>query len=98
MSFKNPPRDCLSKAYEALPVPLGNGRRGGFDIYSCHFQSNPEQVKYTKALWERIRREFPELRIYRFLEMPVGPHLVATIEFNIFTPAQFGAFILWLTV
>lgn len=40
----------------------------------------------------------PELRIYRFWDKPVGPHTVAMFEVNIFTPAQFGAFIPWLVI
>lgn len=40
----------------------------------------------------------PELRIYRFFDRPVGPHPVAMFEVNIFTPAQFGAFIPWLVI
>ncbi|CAG8373533.1 unnamed protein product [Penicillium salamii] len=62
------------------------------------YQNNPEQVTFAKALWERIRREFPELRIYRFWDRPIGPHPVAMFEVNLFTPAQFGAFIPWLVI
>lgn len=40
----------------------------------------------------------PELRIYRFWEVPIGPHPVAMFEVNLFTPAQFGAFIPWLVI
>jgi len=40
----------------------------------------------------------PELRIYRFWEEPIGPHPVAMFEVNLFTPAQFGAFIPWLVI
>jgi DOPA 4,5-dioxygenase len=40
----------------------------------------------------------PELRIYKFWEHPVGPHPVAMFEVNVFTPAQFGAFIPWLVI
>lgn len=40
----------------------------------------------------------PELRIYRFFEGPLGPHPIAMFEVNIFTPAQFGAFIPWLII
>ncbi|KAI3553258.1 dopa 4,5-dioxygenase [Colletotrichum abscissum] len=97
-SFRNPPREGLSKTYEEFPAPLDTGRQGGFDVHIYHFQSNPEQVKHARDLWERIRREFPELRIYRFWEKPIGPHPVAMFEVNIFTPAQFGAFIPWLTI
>lgn len=61
-------------------------------------QNNPEQVTFVTALWERIRRSFPELRIYRVWDKPVGPHPVAMFEVNIFTPMQFGAFIPWLVI
>ena len=49
-------------------------------------------------MWERIRREFPELRIYSFWDRPIGPHPVAMFEVNVFSPAQFGAFIPWLAI
>ncbi|KAJ6024922.1 hypothetical protein N7540_005719 [Penicillium herquei] len=97
-SFKNPQHGVLSGAYSEFPDPISKGRRGGFDVHIYHYQSNPEQVVFAKALWERIRREFPELRIYRFFDQPVGPHPVAMFEVNIFTPAQFGAFIPWLVI
>lgn len=61
-------------------------------------QSNPEQAAFATALWERIRRSFPELRIYRIWDKPIGPHTVAMFEVNIFTPMQFGAFIPWLVI
>ena len=61
-------------------------------------QNSPEQAAFATALWERIRRSFPELRIYRVWDKPVGPHTVAMFEVNIFTPAQFGAFIPWLVI
>jgi aromatic ring-cleaving dioxygenase len=40
----------------------------------------------------------PELRIYRFWEEPIGPHPISMFEVNLFTPAQFGAFIPWLVI
>ncbi|KAJ6111968.1 hypothetical protein N7523_008029 [Penicillium sp. IBT 18751x] len=97
-SLKNPQHGVLSKAYEEFPDPLTKSRRGGFDIHIYHFQSNPDQAAYARALYERIRREFPELRIYTFFDKPVGPHPVAMFEVNLFTPAQFGAFVPWLVI
>ncbi|KAE8354262.1 hypothetical protein BDV28DRAFT_164363 [Aspergillus coremiiformis] len=97
-SINNPQHGILSKAYEAFPDPLAKDQRGGFDVHIYHFQNNPDQAVYARALYERIRREFPELRIYRFFEGPLGPHPVAMFEVNIFTPAQFGAFIPWLVI
>ncbi|KAL2259792.1 hypothetical protein VTK26DRAFT_6394 [Humicola hyalothermophila] len=97
-SFRNPQTGVLSSAYERFIDPLDNGRRGAFDIHIYYFQSNPAQARYARELWERIRREFPELRIYTFWDRPVGPHPVAMFEVNLFTPAQFGAFVPWLAI
>ncbi|KNZ74523.1 hypothetical protein J132_06477 [Termitomyces sp. J132] len=58
----------------------------------------PTNVKSSAYLHERIRREFPELRIYKFWEKPIGPHPSAMFEVNTFTPHQTGAFFSWLTV
>ncbi|EGC41669.1 conserved hypothetical protein [Histoplasma capsulatum var. duboisii H88] len=97
-SFRNPQHGILSKAYEEFPDPLEKGHRGGFDIHIYHYQNNPDQVNFAKALWQRIRHEFPELRIYSFFDRPIGPHTVAMFEVNLFTPAQFGAFVPWLII
>ncbi|KAK4157057.1 isoprenoid synthase domain-containing protein [Chaetomidium leptoderma] len=97
-SFRNPQTGVLSSAYEKFTEPLDNGRRGGFDVHIYYFQTNPEQSQHARHLWERIRREFPELRIYTLFNRPIGPHPVAMFEVNLFTPAQFGAFIPWLAV
>ena len=37
-------------------------------------QTVPAEVKYAKELYERVRREFPEFRIFTFYEFPVGAH------------------------
>ena len=68
------------------------------DIHIYYFQENKDQREYAAALWERIRREFPELRIYRLWDKPIGPHPVAMFEVNVFTPHQFGAFVAWLAI
>ncbi|MCJ1386669.1 hypothetical protein MMC17_009795 [Xylographa soralifera] len=96
--YVNEQTGVLSRAYETFTNPITNGPRGGFDVHIYHFQGNVEQSTYARALWERIRREFPELRIYRFFDKPIGPHPVAMFEVNLFTPAQFGAFISWLVI
>jgi len=97
-SFKNIQHGVLSKSYEEFTDGIDNGRRGGFDVHIYYYQANAEQTAFAKALWERIRREFPELRIYTFWDRPIGPHPVAMFEVNLFTPAQFGAFIPWLVI
>jgi len=97
-SYLNPQHGELSTSYERFTDPLDTGRRGGFDVHIYYFEKNAEQMKFARELWERIRREFPELRIYRFWEQPIGPHPVAMFEVNLFTPAQFGAFIPWLVI
>ncbi|RMZ80951.1 hypothetical protein DV738_g2369, partial [Chaetothyriales sp. CBS 135597] len=99
-SFVNPPRPDggLSKAYTEFTSGITNGRRAGFDIHIYYYQNNAEQTEYARALWKRIRYEFPELRIYKLWDRPIGPHPVSMFEVNVFTPAQFGAFIPWLVI
>ncbi|KAK3948075.1 DOPA-like domain-containing protein [Pseudoneurospora amorphoporcata] len=97
-SLLNIQTGALSKAYDEFPEPLDNGRRGAFDIHIYHLPNHPVQAQYAAELHQRIRHEFPELRIYTFWTKPVGPHPVAMFEVNIFTPAQFGAFVGWLAV
>jgi hypothetical protein len=97
-SYINPPLNIKSPAYVAFPDPITNGTRGGFDIHIYFLQTDDDEVRFATALWERIRREFPELRIYRVFDKPVGPHPVAMFEVNLFTPEQFGAFVPWLVI
>ncbi|KAF7563730.1 hypothetical protein G7046_g383 [Stylonectria norvegica] len=108
-SFVNPPAEALSSSYEKFVDPLDRGIRGGlyvlpeplgtfYDVHIYYLQSNAEQTKYASELWQRIRREFPELRIYRVWDRPIGPHPIAMFEVNLHTPAQFGAFISWLAI
>ncbi|KAF2495735.1 hypothetical protein BU16DRAFT_398148 [Lophium mytilinum] len=97
-SFVNPPAKEKSAAYEAFPDPITKGIRAGFDVHIYFLHTDEEQLKFAKELWERIRREFPELRIYQVWEKPLGPHITGMFEVNIFTPEQFGAFIPWLVI
>ncbi|KAF2853980.1 hypothetical protein T440DRAFT_465711 [Plenodomus tracheiphilus IPT5] len=97
-SFVNPPAEKKSEAYTSFTAPITNGIRGGFDIHIYFLQEDKEEVKFANELWERIRREFPELRIYRVWDKPIGPHPVAMFEVNLFTPEQFGAFVPWLVI
>jgi aromatic ring-cleaving dioxygenase len=97
-SFKNPPSSSRSRAYQEFTSGVTNSSRGGFDAHVYYFQNNEEQSRFALALWKRIRYEFPELRIYKFWDKPVGPHPYAMFEVNIFTPEQFGAFVPWLAV
>ncbi|KAI1269061.1 DOPA-like domain-containing protein [Xylariaceae sp. FL1019] len=96
--YVNPQRDERSDAYDKFTEPLNNGRRGGFDVHIYYKQNNKAQSQYAKELWERIRREFPELRIYTFWEKPVGPHPFAMFEVDVLSPEQFGAFVPWLAI
>ena len=67
-SLKNVQSDVLSESYAHFTHGITNGRRGGFDVHVYYLQTNPVQSKYAQELWERIRREFPELRIYRVFD------------------------------
>ena len=66
------------------------------NIYIVYYTQ--DEIEYARSLHERIRREFPELRIYQFWEKPVGPHPIPMFEVNVFTPHQTGAFFSFLAV
>lgn len=86
-SLYNPPAP-LSKVYETFPEPFTQRNNGfdfhsaSSALIVCvavalkrvvyFMQSVPSEVKYAKELHERIRREFPEMRIYKVFERPVG--------------------------
>ncbi|KAK4498469.1 hypothetical protein PRZ48_011127 [Zasmidium cellare] len=97
-SLKNPPSTTPSSAYTSFPDPIAQSPKPGFDIHIYFQQTDPEQLEYAKALHTRIRHEFPELRIFRLWDRPIGPHPVGMFEVDLFTPEQFGAFVPWLVV
>ncbi|RMX87174.1 hypothetical protein D0869_02556 [Hortaea werneckii] len=97
-SYVNPPPTTPSAAYKEFTNPITNSTRGGFDVHIYYLQTNASESQFAQELWERIRREFPELRIYRVWDKPIGPHPVAMFEVNLFTPEQFGAFVPWLVI
>ncbi|GAA5969968.1 hypothetical protein JCM11641_000213 [Rhodosporidiobolus odoratus] len=91
-SLVNPPRpegQDRSMWYDSYPEELDESNNA-FDFHI--YYASTAQREHGRKLHERIRREFPELRVYRFWEQPVGPHPVPMFEVNTFTPAQFGAF------
>ncbi|EIM86840.1 uncharacterized protein STEHIDRAFT_131386 [Stereum hirsutum FP-91666 SS1] len=69
-SLYNPPGP-LSAAYDQFPAPIDLSNNG-FDFHIYYMQSVTAQLEYARELHERVRREFPELRIYKFWEKPVG--------------------------
>ncbi|KAJ8095320.1 hypothetical protein PM082_010543 [Marasmius tenuissimus] len=91
---ENPP---LSKAYDEFVDPLDK-KNNGFDFHVYYELAHADDVKYARELHERIRREFPELRIYRFWDKAIGPHPTGMFEVNTFNPHQTGTLFSWLTI
>lgn len=69
-----------SPAYQKFTEPLNNGTRGGFDIHIYFHANHPYELQFAKDLRERIRREFPELRVYKLWEKNIGPHGLPMFE------------------
>ncbi|KAH9852179.1 DOPA-like domain-containing protein [Lenzites betulinus] len=95
-SFFNPPGP-RSAAYDDFPAPIDSSNNG-FDFHIYYHPNSPVEVKYAAELHERIRREFPEFRVYKLWDKAVGPHPVPMFEVNVFTPHQTGTFFSWLVV
>ncbi|KAF6761726.1 DOPA-like domain-containing protein [Ephemerocybe angulata] len=96
-SLVNPPTGKLSTVYDEFPEGFVK-TNNGFDFHIYYMPGNPDEALFAKELHERIRREFPELRIYRFWDKAIGPHPTAMFEVNVFTPHQTGAFFSWLAL
>ncbi|EJD43728.1 hypothetical protein AURDEDRAFT_88571 [Auricularia subglabra TFB-10046 SS5] len=86
-----------SPVYDAFPEQFAPNKNG-FDFHIYYNVHLEPEAKFARELHERIRREFPELRIYRFWEKPVGPHPVPMFEVNVFSPHQTGALFSFLAV
>ncbi|OAA54701.1 Dopa 4,5-dioxygenase [Cordyceps fumosorosea ARSEF 2679] len=97
-SLVNLPPGTPSSSYQQFIEAYDTEKRGAFDVHVYYDQTNQDQTRYATELYERIRREFPELRIYKLWDRPIGPHPTAMFEVSVFTPAQFGALIPWLAV
>ncbi|KIK01477.1 hypothetical protein K443DRAFT_678340 [Laccaria amethystina LaAM-08-1] len=95
-SLYNPP-GTTSPSYNEFPKPIDSSNNG-FDFHIYYLPTAESEATFARELHERVRREFPELRIYKFWDRPVGPHPTAMFEVDTFTPHQTGAFFSWLTV
>jgi hypothetical protein len=67
-----------SPAYDKFLAPIKTSNNG-FDFHIYHNESDTEEAKFAQELHERVRREFPELRIYKFWDKPVGWYFVPPI-------------------
>lgn len=93
------PPSVKSRAYDEFPAPIRvDPSKNGFDFHVYYKHTDESETNFVKVLYERIKKEFPELRIYRLWDKPVGPHPTAMFEINTFTPHQTGALFSWLTV
>jgi len=71
-SLYNPPGP-RSAAYDEFPKPIDSSNNG-FDFHIYYSSGVPAQAQYAKELHERVRREFPELRIYKLWDKAIGAH------------------------
>ncbi|KAE8444265.1 hypothetical protein EG329_000765 [Mollisiaceae sp. DMI_Dod_QoI] len=80
------------KGYENAP-PLPDEKAADGKSYV-----NPQTGVLSKS-YERFTEPLDNgIRGALFWEEPIGPHPLAMFEVNLFTPAQFGAFIPWLVI
>jgi aromatic ring-cleaving dioxygenase len=86
------------------PCLLPAKRRVRSQVCNRAVGAYPKRVYVDSLILMRLRTRtnlifiVPELRVYRVWDKPIGPHPIAMFEVNLFTPAQFGAFIPWLVI
>lgn len=90
------PSSCLPVSFFAIPALLRRWILSSPSSLILLFPilENSQRKTKTNARGKKV----PELRIYRLWDKPIGPHPIGMFEVNIFTPAQFGAFIPWLVI
>ena len=87
------------KSYsDFLPTIKSDYATGGFDAHVQLPLGHSAEGEYAKQLYDRIRYEFPELRIYSFFEHPAGPFTTGSFEVSLRYPLELGTMVAWLTV
>ncbi|KAJ3739766.1 DOPA-like domain-containing protein [Lentinula detonsa] len=86
-----------SKAYDEFVDPIDN-KGNGFDFHIYYMHTLPVHLNYARQLHERIRREFPELRIHPMEEHPMGPHPTGSFQVDTFNPHETGTLMTWLVI
>ncbi|KAL8772970.1 MAG: hypothetical protein Q9209_001990 [Squamulea sp. 1 TL-2023] len=87
-----------SNKYIKFTHPIRNGSGSSFDVHVYFEKDDGDEVGLVEIMRLAIKEEFPELAMYNIRDKAVGPHPLPMFEVDIFTPAQFGALIPWLTM
>ncbi|KAL1407843.1 hypothetical protein Q8F55_007279 [Vanrija albida] len=97
-SHTNPPRQGggLSPSYGPLYAGRAGRGKANWDIHIYYKPNNLGEKEYARALHSAIRREFPELKVYRFWDVPIGPHPLPMFEVDVFSTEQLGALLSYL--
>ncbi|CAM6089088.1 unnamed protein product [Calypogeia fissa] len=76
-----------------FPAPIRS-----YDVHIYFWQTDAADTEKARALREEIQLKFPELKVYKFWEQPIGPHPTGMFEVDLKTPEEFASFVPWLTV
>src|ERR1700760_917039 len=88
-----------SQAYFKFPSPITSDYVvGGFDAHVQFSLELPLEMEYAKNLYDRIRYEFPELRVYNFFDEPAGPFTSGSFEISLRSPLELGTMLSWLVI
>ncbi|KAL8892649.1 MAG: hypothetical protein Q9192_005581 [Flavoplaca navasiana] len=84
--------------YSGFTSPIRNGGKASFDVHVYFDGHSEHEVKFMKNTRQAIIEKFPELIVYDVHDRVIGPHPLPMFEVDLFSPAQFGAFIPWLAI
>ncbi|KAL8665667.1 MAG: hypothetical protein Q9168_007650 [Polycauliona sp. 1 TL-2023] len=87
-----------SSYYSEFTSPIRNEGGASYDIHIYFDGNNDHQVEVMRGMRQAIKDTFPELVLYNIHDKPIGPHPLPMFEVDLFTPAQFGAFLPWLAI
>lgn len=80
-------------AVKRFPAPIRS-----YDVHIYFWQTDAANTEKARTLREEIQQKFPELKVYKFWDAPIGPHPTGMFEVDMKTPDEFAAFVPWIQV
>eukprot|EP00246_Nothoceros_aenigmaticus_P010071 TRINITY_DN26384_c0_g1_i1.p2 TRINITY_DN26384_c0_g1~~TRINITY_DN26384_c0_g1_i1.p2 ORF type:complete len:134 (+),score=18.04 TRINITY_DN26384_c0_g1_i1:178-579(+) len=81
----------------AMPLKFMSPIRS-YDVHIYFFQTHATHLGVARTLREEIQEKFPELKVYKFWDQPIGPHPIGMFEVDLKTPDEFARFVPWIQV
>jgi aromatic ring-cleaving dioxygenase len=80
-------------AVKRFPEPIRS-----YDVHIYFWQTDAADTEKARALREEIQQKFPQFKLYKFWDTPIGPHPTGMFEVDLQSPDEFATFVPWIQV